>query len=53
MPCRAVSAVPWNNDNLQNNLTALIYSLVNGLYNITTESIKLVLEVEQSGVSSD
>ena len=27
---------------LQNNLTALIYSLVNGLHKITTESIKLV-----------
>ena len=27
------------------NLTALIYSLVNGLYKITTESIKLVLDV--------
>ena len=38
---------------LQNNLTALIYSLVNGLYKITTESKKLVLDVEQFDVSSD
>ena len=39
---------------LQNNFIALIYySLVNGLYRITTESIKLVLDAEQSGASSD
>ena len=38
---------------LQSNLTALIYSLVNGLYKITTESIKLILDAEQSGASSD
>ena len=38
---------------LQNNLTALINSLVNGLYKITTESIKLILDAEQSGASSD
>ena len=38
---------------LQNNLTALIYSLVNGLYKITTESIKVVLDAEKSGASSD
>ena len=38
---------------LQNNLTALIYSLVNGLYKITTESIKLILDAEQSGANSD
>ena len=29
------------------------YSLVNGLYKITTESIKLVLDSKQSGASSD
>ena len=34
-------------------LTALICSLVNGLYKITTESIKLALDVEQFGTSSD
>ena len=33
--------------------TAFIYSLVNGLYTITTESIKFVLDAEQSGASSD
>ena len=38
---------------LQNNLTALIYSLVNALYKITTKSIKIVLDVEQSGASCD
>ena len=38
---------------LQNNLTALLYSLVNGLFKISTESIKLVLDAEQSGVSSN
>ena len=38
---------------LQNNLTALIYSLVNGLIKISTESLKLVLDAEQSGASSD
>ena len=32
-----------------NNLATLIYSLVNGLYKIITESIKLVLDVEQFG----
>ena len=37
----------------KNNLIALIYSLVNGLYKITSESIKLVLNVEQYGISSD
>ena len=37
----------------KNNLTALIYSLVNGLYKITTEFIKLVLDAEQSSASSD
>ena len=37
----------------KNNLTAVIYSLVNGLYKITTESIKLILDVEQFGASSD
>ena len=31
---------------LQNNLSTLIYSLVNGLYKITTESIKLVLAID-------
>ena len=31
----------------------MTYSIVNGLYNITTESIKLVLDVEQFGASSD
>ena len=31
----------------------LIYSLVNGLYKITTESINLILDVEQFGASSD
>ena len=36
-----------------NNLTSLIYSLVNGLYKFTTESIKLVLDVEQFVASSD
>ena len=37
------------------NLTALIYSLVNGLYiyKITTESMKLVLDAEQSGANND
>ena len=34
---------------LQNNLTTSIYSLVNGLYSITTKSIKLILNVEQFG----
>ena len=38
---------------LTNNLTALIYSLVNGLCKITTESIKPVLDVEQFGTSSN
>ena len=38
---------------LQSNVTALIYSLVNDLCKITTESIKLILDVEQFGVSSD
>ena len=38
---------------LQNNLTTLIYSLVDGLYKIITESIKLVLDAEQSGTSSN
>ena len=33
--------------------TALIYSLVNGLYKIITASIKLILDVEQFGASSD
>ena len=37
----------------KNNLTALIYSLVNGLFKISTESLKLVLDDEQSGASSD
>ena len=41
------------NTPLQNNLTKLIHSLVNGLYKITTESIKLVLDPEQFGVSSN
>ena len=36
-----------------NNLTALIYLLVNGFYKITTESIKLTLDVEQFGASSN
>ena len=31
---------------LQNNFTTLIYSLVNGLYKITTEFINLILDVE-------
>ena len=30
-----------------------MYSLVNDLYKITTESIKLVLDTELSGTSSD
>ena len=30
-----------------------IYSLVNGLFKIITESLKLVLDTEQSGASSD
>ena len=34
-------------------LTALILSLVNGLYKITTESIELVLDVEQFGMRTD
>ena len=38
---------------LVNNPTILIYSLVNGLYNITIESIKLILDVEQFGVSNN
>ena len=38
---------------LQNYLTTLIYSLGNGLCKITTESIKLVLDVEQFGVRSN
>ena len=29
------------------------YSLVNGLIKISTESIKLILDAEQSGASSD
>ena len=37
----------------KNNLTALTYSLVNGLYKIITESIKPVLDVKQYGVSND
>ena len=37
----------------KNNLTALIYSLVNGLYKVTTKSIKFVCDVEQFGASSD
>ena len=37
----------------KNNLITLIYSLVNGLYKITTDSMKLVLDVEQFGASSD
>ena len=39
--------------NNEDNLTALIYSLVNGLFKITTESLKLVLDAEQSGANSD
>ena len=31
----------------------MIYSLVNGLYKITTESIKIALHAEQSGAISD
>ena len=31
----------------------MIYSLVNGLYKITTESMKFLLDAEQSGASSD
>ena len=38
---------------LRNNFTTLIYSLVNGLYKITTEFIKLVLDVRQFGASSN
>ena len=38
---------------LHNNLTTLIYSLVNGLFKISTESLKLVLDAEQYGASSD
>ena len=38
---------------LQNNFTALICSLVNSSYEITTESIKLVLDVEEFGMGSD
>ena len=38
---------------LVNNPTTLIYSLINGLYNITIESIKLILDVEQFGASND
>ena len=38
---------------LQNNLTTLIYSLVNGLYKVNTESTKLILDAEQFGVSSN
>ena len=37
----------------QNNLTALIYLLANGLYKITTESTQLILDVEKFGASSD
>ena len=37
----------------KNNLTALIYSLVNDLYKTTTESIKLVLDLGQFGISSN
>ena len=36
----------------RNNLTALIYSLAKGFFTITTESIKLILDVEQFGTSS-
>ena len=32
-------------------VTTLIYSSVNGLYNISTGSIKLILDVEQFGTS--
>ena len=38
---------------LQNNLITLIHVLVNGLYKITTESIKLILDVEQFDMSSN
>ena len=38
---------------LHNNLTALIYSLVNGLFKISTKSLKLILDAEQYGASSD
>ena len=31
----------------------MVYSLVNGLYKINTESMKFVLDAEQSGASSD
>ena len=34
---------------LQNNLTALIYSLVYGFIKISTASLKLILDAEQSG----
>ena len=32
---------------------ALIYSLVNGLFKISTEPLKLILDAEQSGASSN
>ena len=35
----------------ENNLTALMYLLVNVLYMITIETIKLVIDVEQFGAS--
>ena len=34
-------------------ISSHIYSLVNGLFKISTESLKLVLDAEQSGASSD
>ena len=48
----SIATDSWKNP-IQNNLTALIYSLVNGLCKIATESIKLVLDAEQSGASSN
>ena len=48
-----VTTEPVKNPTEYINFTALIYSVVNGLYKITTQSIKLVLDVEQFGVSSN
>ena len=42
-----------NKDLYWNTALPHCYSLINGLYNITTESIKPVLNVEQFGANSD
>ena len=39
--------------NIITSMTVLVYLLANGLYKIISESIKLILDVEQFRVSSD